>query len=163
MPALQTLALEEASITAEGAFWLARGSWPRLQSLDLSYNHLDAQAIRHIISGAWPKLQSLSLIDTLLDDDDDSGLQQLTKGNWPLLDSLEVSLNMLKRHGSAALLGLDTDHVQQLKSHCSVGAFRAAFLLGLGFARADEHLWPKLKDVQFSCMSAFKAFFGAKQ
>lgn len=46
---------------------------------------MGVEATKHIVSAVWPQLKSLGLEENLFDDD---GLQQLSKGNWPLLDSL---------------------------------------------------------------------------
>lgn len=158
MPALWMLTSTNATITGEGARWLAQGFWPCLVVLNLSQNQLDAEAARHIVSGVWPLLRSLPLEENLFGDD---GLQQLTKGNRPLLDSLAISLNMLKRQDTIALLGLDTNRVQQIQSQLTsklslplsgTYSIRVPRSLGFRVSRADECLWPKLKEVKVSIM-----------
>ena len=154
MPALTTLGLNNASITGEGAYWLAQGSWPRLKIMYLAHNQLDAHAARHIVSGLWPNLHSLSLEENPFGDE---GLQELTKGDWPLLDCLAVSLNMLNRNDTVSLLGLDPGQVQQLKSNLDCTAFQDNSV-----SRADERLWPNLKEVKVVCVSSLQAVLNAK-
>ena len=145
MPSLKILLLNNATISGEGACWLAHGSWPRLYSLDLSHNQLDAEAVRHIASGVWPQLLYLHLEQNLFADD---GVWQLTEGNWPLLEHLVISLDMLTRHDTAALLGLDTGQVQRLKSRLTPAPSNIEIL-----PRSDERLWPNLRGVKVSLAS----------
>ena len=145
MPSLRILILSNASITGEGACWLAQGSWPRLQCLNLSHNQLDAEAVRHIASGVWPQLRCLLLEENPFADE---GLQQLTKGDWPHLFSLVISLSMLRRHDTAALLGLDIVQVQKLKSCLRLAPSKLETL-----SRSAERLWPNLRGVKVSFAS----------
>ena len=87
-----------------------------LKDLRLPHKQLDAEAIRHIVSADWPQLQSVFL-EGLFEDDG------LTKGNWYFLNSLTLSLNVLNKHDTVALLRLDLGQVQELKCHVVHAAF----------------------------------------
>ncbi len=61
LPALQTLTLNNTSMSALAAMHLAQGCWPNLMHLDLSDNQLNEEAVAHLVKGEWPLLQRLSL------------------------------------------------------------------------------------------------------
>lgn len=139
LPELRVLVLKHASITAEGAYWLAQGSWPLLDYLNLSCNQLDATAMRYLSTGTWPQLQSLKLARNPFSL---QGLKHLINSAWPFLSSLEVGLHALNGHDSIVLLGLDADSVQEQR----LAVCKHAHLCRT-FPQHGVSLWPHLTEV----------------
>ena len=132
LPALAHLCLSNANIAAEAVHQLSLCSWAQLRSLDLSYNQLDAEDAKQLATGVWPHLQSLELASNPFGR---CGLQQLLKANWPGLRFLGVGLNMLERHVSEMLLGLDPERsVVFSKKYLAVSP-------------TDACIWPNLRII----------------
>ncbi len=83
------LYLDEAAL-----LHLSKGNWPCLKKLDMCNNErpLSSKAISHLSDAKWPQLEWLCLTNNGFNQT--SVLMELSKANWPLLKTLQVS-NML--------------------------------------------------------------------
>jgi len=97
-PKLTHLDLSENQINDKGFKVLARGDWPLLETLNIQQTDMTANGIQDIVNAPkWVQLKHLNLCGNLKIDDE--GLKILTQGNWPLLETLELSYLKITKKG----------------------------------------------------------------
>ena len=112
-PLLETLYLQSAKITSIGVEAIANQTkWPQLKSLNLSYNDITDEGIRILSQGNWLQLEILHLegikitstgVEAIIDkwpklkllnlssnNIKDECFKILSRGNWPLLETLNL-------------------------------------------------------------------------
>ena len=61
MPVLLWLNLDDTTLKALAAMYLAQGCWPNLKCLHLMGNQLNVEAVAYLVKGEWPLLEELNL------------------------------------------------------------------------------------------------------
>ncbi len=71
---------------------LCKAKWPSLKRLEIGQTKMKfgLETISHLINAPWPLLEHLSLRSSVLTATD--VVTQLSKGEWPLLKTLQASL-----------------------------------------------------------------------
>ncbi len=162
LPTLILLSLASNHLDAVAPKYLVKGNWSCIQHLDLSQNQLDGEAIAmlvqtnlrslqvllldqnildfwavsQLVRGRWCLLRRLTLQTSHMNGRlTTAGTQQLLKGNWPFLESLELSVVDVT---AAALFFTGSAEVEWCEG---VGWLTGAF------SNASE-AWPFLKVVK---------------
>jgi len=119
---LQSLNFSQNELKPESLKYLIQGKWPKLNHLDLSENQgIHDEGVEMLIGGNWPSLETLNLSKTNMtavgvgaiadqskwpqlkhldlsgNEIHDEGLQILTRGNWPLLESLNLNNSQITK------------------------------------------------------------------
>ena len=81
------------------------------------------------------------------------GLQQLIKGDWPLLSFLDIGLCIFDRPDSAILLGFDPGRLQELKPNAPNSSVCLQRVVSK--SPADAGLWPRITKGRFYDTSSF--------
>jgi hypothetical protein len=162
LPVLILLSLGSNHLDEVALKYLMEGNWNRIQHLDLSQNQLDGEAVdilvkadlrslqvllldknildfwavSQLVRGRWRLLRRLSLQISYMNGRLTTAcLQQLLKGNWPFLETLELSVVDVT---AAALFFTGSAEVEWCEG--------VGWLTGT-FSNASE-AWPFLKVVK---------------
>jgi len=142
-PLLEELNLRYGEITQnEIELIVNRCSWPRLMHLNLSYNNILDGGIEVLSRGNWPKLQTLDLRKTNMTA---VGVKMIiNQANWPWLKSLSLSENEIGDEGVKVLAQGDWPGLENLN-------LRGINMTAVGVITITvQGKWPKLKDFNLS-------------
>jgi len=81
---------------------LCRGNWPLLEELNLMQNKITLKEVEVIVEKSnWPQLKYLDLSDNEINDE---GIETLSRGNWPLIESLQLVNIYITKKGLLSFL-----------------------------------------------------------